>query len=195
MSLVVFVTVGLSLLASKLLLVAGLSHMGRRYLLTCGIAYLVYLALLWVWMKTLGSHRDWMPDSCEIPDLIPDLSSNSISSNGGSDLLEPVAEAASGVDDIVVPLVLGIVIVVIFCSSAWVIYSAPTLFAELIVDAAMVGNLCHRFSPSDRRPWLMSALQHTGVPFCLTALVAWLGGTLLTELFPKAQTIGDVLFR
>lgn len=64
MVLLVSATGAAGLLASFLMLRAGLETMWLRYLSAFGLAYLVFLLLLWVWLRW----REW-DDSPDLPDL------------------------------------------------------------------------------------------------------------------------------
>ncbi|WP_293775944.1 hypothetical protein [uncultured Oxalicibacterium sp.] len=64
MSLLVIVTGGMGFLASSLLLLAGMQTMWSRYLLALAIAYLFFLGLLWLWLRTRAddyTHADLIP--------------------------------------------------------------------------------------------------------------------------------------
>lgn len=69
MFLLVALTGGSGFVASSLMLRAGLTSMGLRYLAAFAVAYLVFLALLWVWLRTRGEDLDLSFDPG------PDLSS------------------------------------------------------------------------------------------------------------------------
>ncbi|MBL9169290.1 MAG: hypothetical protein JNN07_16235 [Verrucomicrobiales bacterium] len=146
-------------------------------------------------MRTMALRNDLLSDTSDAVELATELPLRLGRPTDSSDLFDPVAEVAGAADEGFLPLVVASVILLILCASAWVVYAAPTLFAELLIDGVLVSALCHRLSTEDRRNWLVTALQHTLAPFLLTMAVAWLGGTALADWFPKAQTIGDVLFR
>lgn len=62
MSLIVALTGASGLLASFLLLQGGVLHMGWRYLAALVIAYLVFLGLLWIWLRFRKSDFE-LPDA------------------------------------------------------------------------------------------------------------------------------------
>ncbi len=63
MALIVALTGGAGLLASFVMLNTGLDSMALRYPLALGLAYLCFLVMLWLWLRT--SARDYV----DIPDL------------------------------------------------------------------------------------------------------------------------------
>src|SRR5690606_20029546 len=78
MLLIVSLTAGAGFLATTLLLPLGLHAMGPRYLLACVFAYLVFLFLLWIWLRSLAS------DFLDIPDVgFSSAPSNAIKGGGG----------------------------------------------------------------------------------------------------------------
>lgn len=69
MSLIVALTGGFGLLASFVMLKAGLESMAIRYPLSLSIAYLFFLFLIWLWLRTKAE------DYLDIPDLTGPLPS------------------------------------------------------------------------------------------------------------------------
>lgn len=67
MTLLVMLTGGTGLLASFLLLQAGVERMALRYPLALAVAYGVFLLLLWLWLRT--KTEDW----ADVPDVDLDL--------------------------------------------------------------------------------------------------------------------------
>lgn len=78
-------------------------------------------------------------------------------------------------------------------ASLYVIYLAPMLFAELLLDAALSYSLYRHLRGRDTRHWLMTALRHTAIPFALTAVFLSACGEVMHRYAPEAQSIGAVL--
>ena len=55
-------------------------------------------------------------------------------------------------------------------SSLWVVYSAPVLFAELLVDGVLAASLYRRLRGLESQHWLETALKRTVWPFVVTCL-------------------------
>ena len=78
-------------------------------------------------------------------------------------------------------------------SSLFVIYSAPVLFAELLLDGARAAGLYRGLRGLDRRHWLESALRRTFLPFVLTTAVVTAAGWGMGHYAPEARSIGEVM--
>jgi hypothetical protein len=216
MSLLVGITGGAGFVASHLLLKAGLTEMWLRYLAAFSIAYLIFLALLWLWMRTRAEDYvdapDFLPSSRRGPDK-PSFEGKGGEFGGGgasgrfdgpadsayiesSDTLDCIGKAVGSVadtDELVIPLVALAVLATLILSSFWVIYSAPVLFAELLVDGVLAAGLYRRLRGLGNRHWLETAIRRTVVPFVVATLIAALVGWGMSLYAPEARSIGDVL--
>lgn len=86
----------------------------------------------------------------------------------------------------IVALVGGII------ASLYIVYIAPVLLAEILVDGALVAGLYKRVKPIEQRHWLRAALRRTLLPALLAMLFFSLAGFALQKAVPEARTIGDV---
>ena len=233
MSLLVSLTGGAGLLASFLLLHAGMDSMALRYPLALAMAYGVFLLLLWLWLRTRA--EDW----ADVPDPGIDLplpsggASPTWSSGGGghfggggasghfdaplpvqslaprgsvplqSDIAEGTADGiADGLgsvgdvadaDELMIPLLVVALAVGLALSSLYVIFSAPTLFAELLLDGALAATLYRRLRGIETRHWVSTALRRTVLPFAITAVFLSAVGWGLHSLAPEARSLGEAL--
>lgn len=233
MTLLVSLTGGAGLLASFLMLHAGVERMVLRYPLALTAAYGAFLLLLWLWLRTKAD--DWT----DIPDATLDLPipsgrgagtwtsggggnfggggasgnfdapmplqalapgrSASVSSDVGSGLSDGLADGfgsigdAADADELVIPLLVIALAVGLALSSFYVIYSAPTLFAELLLDGALSASLYKRLRGIERRHWVSTALRRTAFPFILTALFLAAVGWGLQTAAPGARSVGEAI--
>lgn len=218
--LLVSLTGGAGFLASFLLLVFGVDSLGLRYALSVGIAYLVFLMLLWVWLRTDFDAYDGLDEvAVEILNAVPNPAARAPGvgggfSGGGSggrwedsssseslvelpDVSLPDVDAVADAEEFAFPLVVilavvSVVFVVLFASFS-VILSAPVLFAELLVDGVLAASLYRRLRRVDSRHWLQSAVRRTIVPFVITAVLAGAVGWGLSVYAPGARTLGDAV--
>jgi hypothetical protein len=77
-------------------------------------------------------------------------------------------------------------------ASLYVVYSAPALFAELLLDGALVTGLYRRLRGLDHRHWVAGAIRHTWIPVLIVALVFLAAGSLMEWLVPAVRSLGDV---
>lgn len=221
MMLLVVPTGGAGFLASFALLLSGVDSLGVRYSVAVAIAYLVFLVLLWIWLRTDMDSYDGLDQvATDLMDAIPSQGTKGWSGSGGSysgggstgrwddgssseplvelpDVSLPGADAVAEADEFAIPLaiilsVVGIALVILFASFT-VILSAPVLFAELIVDGVLAASLYKRLRRIDSRHWLQSAVRRTIVPFAMTAILAGAIGWGLSVYAPGASTLGDAL--
>lgn len=217
MSLLVALTGISGFAASYALLHAGLAEMWLRYLVSFAVAYLAFLLLLWIWLRGRAD------DYADIPDLSNATSScnngagSGFSGEGGNfggggasssfdgagddisivgDAGEVVGEAVGAVADaeeFAIPLLVLVFIGTLLLSTLLMIYSAPVLFAELLVDGALSASLYHRLRGLETRHWLETAIRRTAWPFMVTAMVVSAIGWGMSLYAPEAHSIGEVL--
>lgn len=103
--------------------------------------------------------------------------------------------SAFDADAAAIPLLLIGVVLAIACgvlfASVWLITSAPTLFAEVMLDALLAAGLYRRLRASPEGHWLESALRHTLWPFLVTAIVLTVAGFVIQHFAPEAHTLGE----
>ncbi len=226
MALLVALTGTAGFVSSFLLLHAGMSTMWIRYLMALGIAYIAFLLLLWLWLRTRADDYD-CGDALDLADMLPSPSGPGPSAPGYSgkggqfdgggasgNFDSPLGDAAFGgdgkvigkaldgvgdADELAIPLVvlvlIGTLIVTLIASSFFMIYSAPILFAELLVDGVLSASLYRRLRGLRTRHWLDTALRRTAGPFALTAVIVAATGWAMAVYAPGAHSIGDVVFQ
>ncbi|MDM5176327.1 hypothetical protein PO883_03865 [Massilia sp. DJPM01] len=205
-------------LASFLLLLAGLQSMWLRYPASIAVAYLVFLLLLWVWLRMRGGD---IGDG-GLSDLLPSGrgSDLSYSGEGGSfdgggasanfdapgdgimpDIADSGADAAldavGSAEELLIPLALLAAICAALGAALFMMFSlvssAPLLFAELLVDGLLSASLYRRLRGLDRAHWIEPAIRRTGWAFLAAALTMAVAGAGLALYAPGAHTMGDVI--
>ena len=90
---------------------------------------------------------------------------------------------------IAVALAIGLAI-----ASLYVIYIAPILFAEVLVDGALSYALYRRLrGEQESAHWLVTACRRTVLPFGATAIFLALTGVAMSAYAPGARSIGEVV--
>ncbi len=217
MSLIVGLTGAAGLLFSFVMLELGVTSMALRYPLVLLMAYGVFLVLLWLWLRTKAE------DYVDIPDLsglVPNGSGDcapafeggggNFGGGGASGSFDgpasfapvesdasPLSEAASavgdGADELAIPLLVVAFALGLALASLYVVYAAPILFAELLVDGALSWALYRRIKAADSPHWLESAVRRTALPFLLTGVFVAATGAAMAAYAPGAQSIGQVM--
>lgn len=217
------------LLPSYGLLLAGVGSMAIRYPLALGGAYLVFLLLLWMWLRTkaddyldpvLDGAHPISPDGCvsidngfiggggqsggggasgsfQFDDALPSPSFPDVNLDGGRPVGDAVIDAVGSADEAAVPIVILLLIaalaaILVFAGS-YIVYLAPSLFAELLVDGVLSVSLYRRLRGLQTRHWLESALRRTFIPFAITAVFLCAVGYAFQIYAPQAHTLGEVL--
>jgi hypothetical protein len=217
---IVFLTGFAGLAASFLMLRAGVVAMGLRYFLAMGAAYLVFLLLLWCWMRLRGSLFDTVPDLpigggnlADIPGFLGrggtfdgggasgnfdvaaavDAGSAVDATAASGDVAGTAGDALGAAGDAAVPLAVAALVGGIAISVILIVYSAPLLFAELVVDGVLAAGLYRRMQQVDHRHWLASAMSRTFWPFVISTAFVTLAGCAMGFYAPDAHTLGQVL--
>jgi hypothetical protein len=204
MLLIVTLTAGGGLLASWALWHGGMQAMAMRYPIAVLLAYGVFLTLLWLWMRR--AEDEW--PELEEDDLLDRrrrdahdddaarLDSDATSSQEGSSSLSDALDLGAA-DEAAIPLAL-LALLLALCAALLfalvsVVWSAPVLFAELLLDGVLAAGLYRRLRRADTRHWLESALRRTVWPFVAVLLSALLVGAALQWHAPHATTLAQAL--
>ena len=117
--------------------------------------------------------------------------------SGVGDLADSASTALDGVDvdvgEAAIPLAVAALMAgVVFCA-LFVVYFAPLLFAELLVDGLLSASLYRRLRGIDRHHWLQTALRRTVWPFVVAAVSVAAIGASLGFYTPGAHSIGEAI--
>jgi len=74
-----------------------------------------------------------------------------------------------------------------------VVYASPALFAEVLLDAAVVGAVYRRARRRNRAHWLKGVVRRTWLPAAVLCVTIALAGFALQVAAPEARSLGDVL--
>ncbi len=98
-------------------------------------------------------------------------------------------------DELVVLIALIAAVAGALVASLWIIITAPTLLAELMLDGLLVSGLHRRMRKIERESWLHTAFERTVIPFVVVAVLFGLLGWALQAYAPEARSIGDAWIR
>lgn len=217
MSLIVGLTGASGLVASIVMLRAGVDSMTLRYPLAVACAYLFFLFVLWLWLRTKPHDYVNLPDPSDLPgrgsgDIAVRYTGGGGRFGGGgatssfdepagfsadvSSAPSPVSDAVGSIadaDEVALPIVAVALAIGLALASFYLVYIAPILFAELLVDGALSYALYRRMRADDSAHWLVTACRRTVIPFAATALFLSLTGAAMSWYAPSARSIGEVI--
>lgn len=75
--------------------------------------------------------------------------------------------------------------------SFYVVWAAPALLAEILVDGLLVAGLYKRVKGVERRHWLRAAVRRTIVPVVLTVVSFTAAGYAMQRAVPEARSVGE----
>jgi hypothetical protein len=220
MALIVALTGGFGLLASFTMLQLGMDSMAVRYPLALLFAYLFFLFLIWLWLRTNAEDYLDVPDISGISppprasEYLPEFRSHGGGDFGGGGASGSFDDAGNTIDaaissplssvgdsigsaveaeELAIPLVAIALAFGIALASLYVVYIAPALFAEVLVDGALSYVLFRHLRDQDPRHWLSSTVRHTAVPFAVTAIFLVAVGAAMAAYAPEAKSVGQVI--
>lgn len=200
MSFIMALTGLAALFFSYLMLRAGLDSMGLRYPLSVALAYGVFLVLLriWIWIQTQRTvTREAALDSADALDLLDGVTHHhSIGPLLSQDSDRSFLDGDLDGWDLGDAVFLGLAALAALAGSVAclvVIWSAPALLAEILVDTLIMAGVYHRLKVTGRRTWLTGALKRTWIPALSLMLCLGLAGWALQQVIPEAHSIGPVV--
>ena len=222
MALIVSLTGAIGFFASVALLHARIDSMWLRYPLAVGFAYGAFLFLLWRWVRLRGTDvigsidlPSWPSRSSNAINASPHdalapggggfggggasgtfggspISADS--SMGSVDVSPSVSDAVGGVD--LGEFTVVVIAIAAMLGAAWValgiVTEAPSLFAELMLDAALAGGLYRRLRGVAGDHWLRTAVRRTAWRFAVVAMLISIAGWAMHVYAPEAKSIGHV---
>lgn len=215
MTLIAALTGAFGLLSSFLLLRQGVESMMLRYPLALVLAYAMFLFLIWLWMRTNAS--DYI-DAPDLPSSFPSFGDGSTMplrsgdfGGGGasgsfdgptffaseavppaSSISKPISAVAEA-EDLAIPLIAVGLALGLALASFYVIYIAPMLLAEVLVDGALSFALYRYIRGNDPAHWLPTAIRRTMLPFLATGVFLVAMGAAMSAYAPGARSIGEVV--
>jgi len=206
--------------ASAAMLAYGMTAPAARYPLAVAAGYVAFLAMIRLWLAF--RRRELSGDvDVSVLELIPSTSPPPFSFGGGggfsgggssaaipadagaavveakSSLLKGSLSVAAEADEgaiVAIPIVVGIAILVGLLASGAVLYNAPVLFAEVLLDSAIATVAYRRLRQHQTVHWSSGVVRWTWKPMLAITLALLALGVAIPMLKPGADSIGD-LFR
>jgi hypothetical protein len=211
---------GAGFFSSVALLRMGLGAPMLRYPLAAAIGYLAFLGMVRLWLawrqRQFSAHVDLPGLDTGLPDAEHALEfgggdglagDGSGASFGTADAAAPAVEAKSSLlggglgavadaDEgaiILVPIAVGVAIAVGLIASGAVLYNAPVLLAEVLLDSAIATVAYRRLRNRSTVHWSTGVLRRTWKPMAAIALALVALGAVISAVRPGADSIGDLL--
>ncbi len=109
--------------------------------------------------------------------------------SGASGALEAVGGADEGL-----PILIAIIALLGgLIALGFVVYSSPVLFAEVLLDVAVVGAVYRKNKRHERGHWAAGVLRRTYKPMLVLGVLASIFGFAVQSLAPDKHTLGAVL--
>ena len=221
-SLILLLTGFAGFIVSFSLLHLGVSWMWLRYPVAILVAYCVFLLLLRLWLffqrpRKLNVDVDLGLDIAdavisEAPGQVSgfefggggDFDGGGAGASWGESISSSSSSAASNssssggigfdldLDEGWLIIIAIIALLGAFIAVLYVVYVAPALLAEILVDGVLVGGLYKQLKGVEQRYWLRAAVRRTLLPALLTAIFFSVAGYAMQNAAPRARSIGEV---
>jgi hypothetical protein len=194
MALIVGATATVGFFASRGLLALGLHGIAFRYALAVTVAYVAFLFFVWIWLLVKSDRLEPDADLGDAVDAL-DLASppwdSPVTPADSPDSL-PLADLDVGGDELTVVVILAAATCAGAVAAGYVVYSAPGLLAEVLLDGTLSYGLYRRLRRVERRHWLESAVRRTWLPAAGVAASFVVAATVMQWYAPEATSIGQV---
>jgi hypothetical protein len=191
------------------LLGAGLDSMAWRYAIAGTTGYVAFLALLGLyvmWKRGGGEVDGDLLDAASVldvrfPDSAPTPSYFSGGRSGGGGASSSWDSGSSGgssswldgdVDLGWVLLALAAALSALLAVT-YIVWTAPALLAEVLVDAVIVSAVSRRLGSIERRDWTATAIRRTWLPAVIMIATLALAGWALQKAAPETKSIGPAI--
>lgn len=101
--------------------------------------------------------------------------------------------SAADAEELAIPLIAIALAIGVALASLYIVYIAPVLFAEVLVDGSLSYVLFRHLRGQDPRHWLSSTFRHTAAPFAVTAVFLFAAGAAMAVYALGAKSVGQVM--
>ncbi len=90
---------------------------------------------------------------------------------------------------VAIPIIAALAMAIVVIGVVW---TAPALFAELLLDALVAAGVYRGLRRSDVHLWMGSAVHHTRWAAAVVIVIAVVAGYLIQHVAPDTVSIGDL---
>ena len=203
-------------LTSAVLLRLGVTQMVVRYPIAIAAAYGVFIMLigLWLWLQRNESDMDDLTEgvldgALRNVDMTPtggggrqfaDISGGGWDAGastpvapggGGSGIDLPGIDIDLDLDDLIWVALALVVLVAGLLAIFYIVYIAPILLTEVLVDGLLAAGLYKSVKNLEGRHWMTTVLRKTAIPAILALVFFSIAGFCVQKIEPKASSIGE----
>lgn len=191
------------------LLGAGLDSMAWRYAIAGTTGYVSFLALLGLYVMWQRGGGEVDADLLDVADVLevrfpgsssaPSYFSGGRSGGGGAYGSWGSGSSGGGGSWLDGDVDLGWVLLAIAAALAallavtYIVWTAPALLAEVLVDAVIVSTVSKRLGNIERRDWTATAIRRTWLPATIMIATLALAGWALQKVAPETRSIGPAI--
>lgn len=118
---------------------------------------------------------------------------SSSSSGGGSALKSVGSGDGEGIAILVVVILIVVAVGTALIACAYVIWQAPVLLAEVLVNGGLLAGMARRLRPRDDQHWTVGVIRRTWLPALIVAVTFCAVGFTLEYLVPGAHSLGGAV--
>ena len=180
------------LVATRMLMEAGVDRLAVRYLISVGAAYFVFLVLIRLWLAYVGSGGKGLDFTGDGLDVSGEVIPTPRFHGGGSKGSWGDISLGGDLEDILV-IVLLLLLVVCLCGFAiYFLYTAPALLSEAAFEAALAASLA-RQTKKAAGGWMGSIFRATALPFVVVLVLSGLLGWAAQRKCPEARRLREAI--
>jgi hypothetical protein len=116
-----------------------------------------------------------------------------IGKSSGSDSVSHLASIDFDFDDAIILVVLIAAVCAALFSGLYLIYTAPALLTEVLLDGVLSYGLYRKLTKLDQENWLEGVVKRTIIPFAIAGVFFFVAGIVITHYLPGSDSIGDVI--
>jgi hypothetical protein len=185
------------LLATRLLMSAGVDRLASRYVVAVCVAYVAFLILIRLWIAYVNSGADGADiagDALEAVDLFdPAIPAPRFHGGGSSSSWGDVSLDGGDLGEVLVLLLLALLVFLLCGFAIYFIYTAPALLSEAAFEAILAAALVRRARKATGPGWIGPVWRATIWPFVLVLLLSGILGWVAQRRCPSARRLSEAL--
>lgn len=190
------------------LLSAGVESMAWRYAVAAVTGYAAFLVLLGLYVRWRCGGGELDADLLDVADVLdvrfpggsssPSYFSGGRSGGGASSSWGSGSSGGDGswldgdVDFGWVLLAIAAALAALLAVT-YIVWTAPALLAEVLVDAVIVSTVSRRLGQIERRDWTATAIRRTWLPAAIMIATLAVAGWALQKAAPETKSIGPAI--